>query len=112
MPSPSTAVSFRAAAFNTSLAQPTDLAAGLSITEADLDRLVRQFYARAIEDELIGPVFRRAVADWEHHFETIRNFWSKTLLGTSRYTGNPFSAHIEPRSPGRSSSIAGSISSA
>jgi len=77
-----------------SLAQSTDLAADLSITEVDLDRLVRNFYARGIEDELIGPVFRRAVADWEHHFETIRNFWSKTLLGTSRYTGNPFSAHI------------------
>jgi truncated hemoglobin YjbI len=77
-----------------SLAQSTDLAADLSITEADLDRLVRRFYARAIEDELIGPVFRRAVADWEHHFNTIRDFWSKTLLGTSRYTGNPFSAHI------------------
>lgn len=77
-----------------SLAQPTDLATCLSITEADLDRLVRRFYARAVEDELIGPVFRRAVTDWEHHFETIHNFWSKTLLGTARYAGNPFSAHI------------------
>ncbi len=77
-----------------SLAQPTDLAADLSLTEADLDRLVRRFYARAMQDELIGPVFRRAVTDWEHHFGTIRDFWSKTLLGTLRYTGNPFSAHI------------------
>jgi truncated hemoglobin YjbI len=77
-----------------SLAQPTDLAADLSLTEADLDRLVRRFYARAVEDELIGPVFARAVADWEHHFKTIRDFWSKTLLGTSRYTGMPFSAHL------------------
>jgi len=77
-----------------SLARSTDLAADLSLTEADLDRLVRHFYERAIEDDLIGPVFRRAVADWEHHFETIRDFWSKTLRGTSRYGGNPFSAHI------------------
>ncbi|MGA7807996.1 group III truncated hemoglobin [Bradyrhizobium sp.] len=76
------------------LARPTDLAADLSLSEADLDRLVRHFYARATKDELIGPVFGRAVADWEHHFETIRGFWSKTLLGTQRYTGNPFSAHI------------------
>ncbi|MDR3469514.1 MAG: group III truncated hemoglobin [Xanthobacteraceae bacterium] len=72
----------------------TDLAADLSITEADLDRLVRRFYARATADDLIGPVFGRAVADWEHHFATIRDFWSKTLLGTTRYTGNPFSAHL------------------
>jgi truncated hemoglobin YjbI len=76
------------------LAHSTDFAADLSVTEADLDRLVRRFYAQATADALIGPVFRRAVADWEHHFTTIRDFWSKTLLGTSRYTGNPFSAHI------------------
>jgi len=77
-----------------SLAQSTDLAASLEITEADLDRLVRRFYARAMDDDLIGPVFRRAVADWESHFRIIRDFWSKTLLGTTRYNGNPFSAHI------------------
>jgi truncated hemoglobin YjbI len=76
------------------LARSTDLAADLSIGEADLDRLVRRFYARATADALIGPVFGRAVTDWEHHFETIRGFWSKTLLGTQRYTGNPFSSHI------------------
>jgi len=76
------------------LAPSTDVAASLSITEADLDRLVRRFYARAIEDDLIGPVFRRAVVDWEKHFRIIRDFWSKTLLGTSRYNGNPFSAHL------------------
>jgi len=77
-----------------SLAQSTDLAADLSITEADLDRLVRKFYALATKDDLIGPVFQRSVADWEHHFATIQGFWSKTLLGTSRYDGTPFSAHI------------------
>jgi truncated hemoglobin YjbI len=79
---------------NPALEQSMDLAAPLSITEDDLDRLVRRFYARAKEDDLIGPVFQRAVADWETHFRTIRDFWSKTLLGTSRYNGNPFSAHI------------------
>lgn len=77
-----------------SLAQPTDLVAALTDTEADLDRLVRRFYAIAMEDELIGPVFRRAVGDWEHHFRIVRDFWSKSLLGTTRYNGTPFAAHL------------------
>lgn len=76
------------------LAQATDLAATLSDSEADLDRLVRRFYAVAMEDDLIGPVFRRAVADWEHHFRIVRDFWSKSLLGTARYNGTPFAAHV------------------
>jgi truncated hemoglobin YjbI len=77
-----------------SLAQPTDLVAALTDTEADLDRLVRRFYATAMEDDLIGPVFRRAVADWEQHFRIVRDFWSKSLLGTTRYNGMPFAAHL------------------
>jgi truncated hemoglobin YjbI len=79
---------------NPSLVSSTDLAASLAISEDDLDRLVRHFYARAMQDDLIGPVFGNAVADWDHHFSIIRDFWSKTLLGTARYAGNPFSAHI------------------
>ena len=65
-----------------------------SIEAAARALLDERLAERAIEDDLIGPVFRRAVADWEHHFETIRDFWSKTLRGSCRYGGNPFSAHI------------------
>lgn len=70
------------------------LAAEIHVTEEQLDALVREFYASAGSDPLLGPVFTRAIPDWEEHYRIVQNFWSRALLGTSRYTGNPFSAHI------------------
>lgn len=70
------------------------LATEIHVTEADLDRLVKEFYACAGADPVLGPVFARAITDWDEHHRIVRDFWSRTLLGTTRYTGNPFSAHI------------------
>ncbi|WP_454916489.1 group III truncated hemoglobin [Xanthobacter sediminis] len=70
------------------------LATEIHVTEADLERLVKEFYAAAGDDPVLGPVFARAIPDWEGHFRVVQDFWSRSLLGTSRYTGNPFSAHI------------------
>jgi truncated hemoglobin YjbI len=67
----------------------------VEVTEAELDALVRAFYAEAMQDPLIGPVFARNVTDWDHHFEIVRNFWSRALLGTTRYTGSPFTPHLQ-----------------
>jgi truncated hemoglobin YjbI len=68
--------------------------AALSVTEDDLKRLVERFYGRAAADPLLGPVFARAIPDWEGHYQIVQNFWSRTLLGTARYSGMPFAAHI------------------
>lgn len=64
------------------------------VSEAQLRLLVRAFYAEALKDPLIGPVFARNVADWDHHFDIVQNFWSRALLGTTRYTGSPFTPHL------------------
>lgn len=68
--------------------------AALAVTEEDLQRLVERFYGRAAADPLLGPVFARAIPDWEGHYRIVQNFWSRTLLGTARYSGMPFAAHI------------------
>lgn len=68
--------------------------AEIQVTEDDLLRLVKEFYSRASADPVIGPVFARAIPDWESHYRIVQNFWSRTLLGTSRYSGMPFAAHI------------------
>ncbi|MFC0243058.1 group III truncated hemoglobin [Rhodopseudomonas telluris] len=65
-----------------------------SITEAEINLLVRTFYARAREDEQIGPIFNRAVADWDHHIAQISDFWSSMLLKTGRYEGRPMRPHL------------------
>lgn len=70
------------------------LAVEIHVTEADLEKLVKEFYASASADPLLAPIFSHAIHDWEGHYQIVQNFWSRTLLGTSRYTGNPFSAHV------------------
>ena len=73
---------------------PAASAEGATVTEESLDHLVRAFYAAAREDPLLGPVVAGAIADWDHHYEVVHNFWSRALIGTTRYSGFPFTAHI------------------
>jgi hemoglobin len=67
-----------------------------ALDEAMIRDVVDQFYARARTDDLIGPVFTRAVPDdrWQAHLDTIADFWSSMLLGSGRYQGRPLSKHI------------------
>ncbi len=76
----------------------TDAAAAIPVSEharieQNISALVRSFYGKARADALLGPVFNAAVADWEHHFARIDDFWSHVLLGTTRYSGHPYPLH-------------------
>jgi hemoglobin len=62
-------------------------------TEDEIGRLVDAFYAKVRADEALGPVFDRAIADWEPHLETMRRFWSSVMLMSGRYKGNPVAVH-------------------
>jgi hemoglobin len=63
------------------------------VSEQALSRLVRQFYAKAQHDPLLGPVFDGAVSDWECHLERVAAFWMTAALGVPAYRGNPMAAH-------------------
>ena len=69
-------------------------------TEAAIMACVRSFYGEAQKDEVLGPIFAEKVHDWEVHYRTVANFWSRVLLGTERYKGHPYPLHhnlpIEP----------------
>ncbi|GEP05101.1 group III truncated hemoglobin [Methylobacterium oxalidis] len=73
----------------------TDGVAG-SLTEASLAAFLAAFYAKVRRDDLIGPVFARAIPDagWPAHLAGIQDFWSSVLLRTGRYKGNPFGKHL------------------
>ena len=64
------------------------------ISEAEIQCLVHRFYAKVREDEVIGPVFNSAVADWPEHLEKLGAFWSSVMLTSGRYKGNPMAAHL------------------
>jgi hemoglobin len=65
-------------------------------TRADIDCLMKRFYARAIEDETIGYIFHIAKLDLEHHLPVIGDFWETLLFGTGAYQRhgrNPLQIH-------------------
>ncbi len=64
-------------------------------TIADVEKLVAAFYAQAMEDELIGLFFTKAVPlKLEEHLPKIVKFWSTILLDTNDYRDNPMLKHI------------------
>lgn len=64
-----------------------------------IDRLMLEFYERAMADPLIGHFFTEVVKlDLEHHLPVIGDFWESTLLGTGEYRKhgrNPLQVHRE-----------------
>lgn len=63
-------------------------------SEAEVIRLVHDFYARVRQDPQLGPVFDARIHDWEAHLAQLVDFWSAMLRGTRRFNGNPMSKHM------------------
>ena len=73
---------------------------GVSISDiegrADVERLVRAFYSRAMADPMIGWIFVDvAKLDLEEHVPVIASFWETILLGARSYSGGAFRPHAE-----------------
>ncbi len=68
------------------------------VSDADIARLLRHFYAKVRRDDLLGPVFARVVgesdAEWAAHLSKLGDFWSSVMRRSGRYHGDPFSAHL------------------
>lgn len=64
------------------------------IDEAMIERLVRRFYERVRENDLIGPVFAARIEDWEPHLQRMFACWSSVALMTGHYHGQPMAKHL------------------
>ena len=66
---------------------------------ADIDLLMHKFYARAMNDDLIGYIFTDvAKLDLDHHLPIIGDFWETMLFRTGdygRHGRNPLMVHGE-----------------
>jgi len=66
-------------------------------SRADIDRLMEDFYQRALGDDVIGYIFTDvAKLDLEHHLPIIGDFWESLLFGTPAYQKhgrNPMLVH-------------------
>lgn len=65
----------------------------LGVSEHLICALVRAFYARVRADEVLGPIFDRHIADWDHHLDKLCDFWSSVVLMTGHYKGRPIPVH-------------------
>jgi hypothetical protein len=79
-----------------------------TIDEAMIDRLIRGFYARVRDDDVLGPIFAEKIEDWEPHLQKIRAFWSSVALMSGRYHGQPMAKHL-PLPIGARRSLAGPV---
>ncbi len=57
--------------------------------------MVRLFYERGLTDDVLGPIFRDAIHDWDPHIKRVADFWSGVVHGTDRYKGNAFAPHLK-----------------
>jgi len=67
-----------------------------TLDEAMIHAVVHGFYDEIRRDALLGPIFNGAIApeQWPHHLSKMCDFWSATLLRTSRYDGRPLPPHL------------------
>ncbi len=64
-------------------------------TREDVNTLVRTFYGKVRQDELLGPIFNSVIDDWEAHFELLTDFWETNLFFRKKYKGNPLQKHVD-----------------
>jgi hemoglobin len=64
------------------------------IDETMIDKLVRGFYARIRDDELLGPIFNSRIHEWEPHLQRMCHFWSSVVLSSGIYHGQPMRMHL------------------
>ena len=61
---------------------------------ADIDRLVRAFYERALADPILEPVFEvLAITGLDEHLIVVGDFWEQILFRTTRYDGSFLPVH-------------------
>jgi hemoglobin len=59
--------------------------------------LVDAFYSRIRQDTLLGPIFKKHIAEdeWPGHLAKLTDFWEMKLLGGARFRGSPSQKHSD-----------------
>ncbi len=80
--------------------QKTISISGAAVPDALDEQMIRDvvhgFYGAIRSDDLLGPIFNGVIAPeaWPVHLAKMCDFWSSTLLRTSRYDGRPLPPHL------------------
>jgi hemoglobin len=68
-----------------------------ALDEVGIATLIATFYTRVRADEVLGPVFTRAIPEghWAEHLGHMCAFWSSVMLSSGRYHGKPVQMHAK-----------------
>jgi hemoglobin len=70
------------------------------IDRGSIEKVVRKFYTKVLQDEVLAPFFIRALGTdmkndkWYEHLIMIDNFWLGIMLKEGKYRGDPLIPHI------------------
>lgn len=70
-----------------------------SVDRASVEKMVRSFYERLVQDDVVGPYFIKVLGSdlkndkWYEHFKTLDKFWLLLMEGEEGYMGDPFGPH-------------------
>lgn len=68
-------------------------------TREDIFLLVSTFYGKVRDEATLGPIFIKAIKNWDEHLQLLTTFWESSLFMTrkleNKYRGNPLEAHIK-----------------
>ena len=68
----------------------------MNITPAKIEKLVKNFYSKVNNDEMLGYVFNDvAKVDWQTHIPMLCKFWNSVLLQTGEYRDNAYQKHVD-----------------
>ncbi|WP_419796589.1 MAG: group III truncated hemoglobin [Terasakiella sp.] len=63
------------------------------VSEEMISTLVHKFYDVIRDDTALGPIFNERITQWDHHLQTMCDFWSSITLKTRRFQGRPMLKH-------------------
>ena len=64
-------------------------------TRLDIELLIKNFYDKLLEDEVVGFLFTETVQlNLQEHLPKLVDFWEDQLIGSHKYSGNPMKVHM------------------
>ncbi len=61
----------------------------------DIQVLVHAFYDKIRSNSELGPIFNKAIDDWDAHLIHLTDFWESQLFQKNVFSGNPLKKHVE-----------------
>jgi hemoglobin len=59
----------------------------------DIKLLVDSFYGKVMKNDILSPIFKDVIKDWNLHLPRMYSFWGTLLISEMSYHGSPYAVH-------------------